>query len=255
MLWEVDLPAVDAGEFAEVLQVVVAAGADWFFIPNTVATGDLPLIVAQLQAVPSAQVVLGVAADDLVARTRRVEVERIDALRSLPCAAVMVQAGTPSEMKSGGPFHRVNTLRQQGRCQFVFAEAHDVADAEWMIAHTPAHAVTLPYGIADQTAGFRVLGVAAEEVGTGVIARRPTGAVWATPEVSLDQDVRFMLGDPRVTMVLESVPASREEAGQLLSAAARPIAGAEREAMWERFRAAVKEPPKPRGNHPPEYGA
>src|SRR4051812_28957822 len=98
VLWELTAPA-EAGALA----LCAAAGADWFFIPASIATADVPALAASLRSLPAATVVLGVTAADLVARTRRAEVERIDALAPLKCTAVMVQAAGPSEMKSGGP--------------------------------------------------------------------------------------------------------------------------------------------------------
>jgi hypothetical protein len=251
VLWELSLDAV---AFADVLAHVAAAGADWFFIPATVAAGDVPLLVERLRSLPSANVVLGVTAAEFVSRTRRAEVERLDALRPLRCAAMLVQSAGPSEMKSGGPFHRLNNLRNAGRCDFVFAEAETVADGEWMIGNTPAHAVVLPFGVADQTARFRVL-AAAEELGTAVIVRTPHAAAWDAPKLDRAAELAFALSHPAVAMVVEPLPVGRVEASGSLAAASRLISDAERDEIWKRFRAVVKEPPKPRGNHPPEYGA
>ena len=247
VLWELTAPAD-----ASVIAACAAVGADWFLVPAVVATPDIAPIVKSLLG--SAKVVVGVTAADLVARTRRAEVERIDALRPLHCAAVMVQAAEPSEMKSGGPFHRINNLRQQGLTEFVFAEAETVADAEWIIGNSPAHAVSVPFGIEDQTARFRVL-AQAEELGTAILARRPTESVWEAGEVSRAEDLAFVLSHPAVAMVIETLPASREDTTRVLEALSRPAREARRDEIWARFAARVKEPPKPRGNHPPEYGS
>jgi hypothetical protein len=254
VLWELDVARADGGSFADVLAIVAAAGADWFFIPHSVLTADIPLLADQLRALNRANVVVGVAGDQLVSRTQRAEVERIDALGKLRCAAVMVQVASPSELKSGGPFHRLNALRQQGRCDFLFAEAQTVADAEWMVDSSPAHAVSLPFGIGDQTAAYRVM-KSAEELGTALLARRPEAAVWNVAAPSPIEDLSFIVSHATATMVIEPLPIDRDEARDVLAALAKPMAEDARLDYWQRFSAAVREPAKPRGNHPPEYGA
>jgi hypothetical protein len=249
VLWE-----LTAGADPGALEEAAAAGADWFLVPASVPVDRIPTLVASIRAIPSAHVVVGVTAADLVTRTRRAEVARIDALRPLKCAAVMVQAGGPSEMKSGGPFHRINNLRQQGRCELVFAEAETVADAEWMIANSPAHAVSVPFGIEDQTARWRVL-AQGEELGTAVLARTPHERVWEVKHPTREEDLAFVLAHRAVAMGVQPFPTSREEASRILGSAARPIDETQREALWARFSQSVKEPAKPRGQHPPEYGA
>jgi hypothetical protein len=249
VLWELTAPA-DAGAVDE----AAAAGADWFLIPASVAIGQIPALVASIRPLGSASVVIGATAAELSARTRRAELERIDALRPLACAAVIVQAGGPSEMKSGGPFHRTNNLRQQGRCEFVFAEAESVADAEWIIANSPAHAVSVPFGIEDQTARWRVLGQG-EELGTAILARAPHARAWDVEHPTREQDLAFVLAHRAVAMAVEPFPSSSDEASRILGAAARPMDDAQRDALWARFAQSVKEPAKPRGHHPPEYGA
>jgi len=247
VLWEVTAPAD-----AAVTELLAAAGAEWFLVPATVATADIAAIAASLPRMAS--VVVGVTAADLVARTRRAEVDRVDAIRPLKCAAVMVQAAGPSEMKSGGPFHRINNLRQQGKCDFVFAEAETVADAEWIIGNSPAHAVSVPFGIEDQTARFRVL-EQAQELGTAIVARRVRERVWEAGDVTRAEDLRFVLAHQAVAMVVEPLPFSREDASDVLQVLPRPISEGRREEWWARFAEKVKEPPKLRGNHPPEYGS
>jgi hypothetical protein len=249
LLWELTFPP-DAG----IARAVLKAGANWFLLPASVPIDAIKGVVAPLTALDGVRIVVGTTAEELITRTRRAEVLRIEALAPLRCAAVMVQSADLSQMKSGGPFHRTGNLRQQAKCEFVFAEASSAADADWIISNSPAHAVSVPFGIADQSAGFGVLALG-EELGTAIIAHPPQQAIWKTDPPAPAEEISFVLSYPQVAMAIAPFPRSIEEAQELLFAASAPIDAAQRQQLWSRFQEAVKPPPKPRAGHAPEYGA
>jgi hypothetical protein len=166
----------------------------------------------------------------------------------------MLQRVEITELKAGRPFHRLAQLRDAGRTQLAMLEAPDVADAEWMVESTPAHAISLPFDLSDQLAKYRVL-PAAREMGTAILSRRAAPARWPLdPPASAAENIAFRAGEEDVAAVIEPLAEDVKTLELLLAAVRSPMPPAEREQWWTRFQAHVPPPAKrPRG-HPPEYG-
>jgi hypothetical protein len=124
--------------------------------------------------------------------------------------------------------------------------AEDYPEAEWMVHHSPAHAVCLPFGLGDMTAKYRVL-EDARNYGTGVVARSVERRVW-DEGYSGAEDLAFAVGE--ATSVMEPIGRARE----VLEALKEPMGEQIRAGWWERFKKGVAEPAKPVRNLPPEFG-
>ena len=192
------------------------------------------------------KLVVPVAAASLESRKGRAVETYLEAVGVDGCEAVLLEGATPGDVKAGGVFHRLARLRENGVVGWFMISAADYPEAEWMVHHSPAHAVCLPFGLGDMTAKYRVL-EDAENYGTGVIARAVEQRVW-DPAYSAADDVAFAAGE--VTSVLVSIGRARE----VLDGLARPMNERARADWWERFKTVVGEPAKPVRNLPPEFG-
>ena len=150
---------------------------------------------------------------------------------------VMVQGITGNDMKSGWPMHGLQKLRERGLCRFYAFETDDPLEAEWIAAHTPVHAIVVPYTPGDMAARYRVFDTAAAS-GVAVISRAHDSASLAlqraTPQLCASIANRDMISMPIDAL---SVDALSSEAVELL---------------WTAYAADHPEPPKLRGVHPPE---
>jgi hypothetical protein len=233
----------------DVVERAIEAGADWFFVPADQAIGD-----ALLRPIcdGEAELIVGVSLDSLLQRRTPPIFER---LPGRACGGVMLQEGVATDLKGGRPFHRLMQLRDAGRARLILLEAADVAEAEWMVDHTPAQAVSLPYGLIDQTARYRVLPAAAEN-GTALLAREPESPpAWEHDPIDPLASVAFGAAESPITSLLQPLPRDRESLDQILASIRNPMPDEQRQRWWEAFSKQVPEPPKPRGAHPPEYGA
>lgn len=241
VMWDLRMESMDSGHFLETAQSAAEVGAEWFIIDGGVGVGEVEMLTQQLLAIPSATVVLGLDAADFVTHTRRAETVRMEAIRPVMCAAVMVQNATAAELRSIALFNRLAPLQDAGDCHFMFVAAANAGDATWMIEHSPVAAVMAPFGLADQTAGYRAL-PAAREHGMGLIARRPTVAVWhahAAPTAA--EDIAFVLAFKEVASVVEPFPRDREELYAVLAALRTPMNEQERLHWWIGFSQQIPE--------------
>ena len=216
----------------------------WLYIPSTVES-----INSCRHLIHPERAVLGITAAELIEQRGAAFLRRLEDLSLRRCEAVVLENASATEIKAGTPFHRLSQFRERGLVQMFFVDAADYATAEWMLNHTPAHAVALPFGLADQSAKFRLLEEAGR-FGTGIIARPVTDPLWTAPP-DIETDLRFILSDPALSSVM--VPLSMaDEVDQALH---NPMSTEERERWWQQYQAAVPQPPMPTRNLPPEYGA
>lgn len=251
IIWEVGPDRVEQPEFATIVQACVRLGASEFYLP---AASDVTVIERFAQTA-APHVLLGMQAEHLLPRGSPAARQRIRAAREGRTSGVLLEDVASVELKGGRVFQRMAQLRDEGLVQFLALDAADVAAAEWMVEHTPAHAVCVPYGLEDQTAGYALLATA-EELATAVFARRPARTIWTPPdEITPDLDLGFRLGDARVTACIEPLPGSEDELESRVRAASDSMPAPARARWWSAFQQQVPAPPKARGAHPPEFGA
>jgi len=253
LIWQIDGPVAPP---AEVLRACRQA-ADWWFIPASLGLDAIGVWMNAMSRAGDAPatVVLGVDVADTLGRgtdaiERRLAVAASGGART---DAVMLQGAGPSALKAGRPFHRLAQLRDRGRINLIFLEADDVAAAAWMVEHTPAHAVCVPYGLADLSAQFAVL-PAARELGTAVVAIEPRQPAWTTgASAARYTDLSYVLGQPDVTAAMEPVPPRVDDLRAVLATARDPMSSDQRARWWAQFQHAVGPPPAAaRGAHPPD---
>lgn len=232
IIWEMG----EADVLPEMIDLAIRRGADWFLLPSPLDPAIAPA---------RGHLAVGVSLESVLARGNRLE-ERFTRLPGRCCRAVLLQGAIPGDLKGGRPFHRLQQLRDKGRFDLILIDAADAPDAEWFVEHTAAHGVCLPYDPAEQTARYRVLGKA-RDFGVAVLAR---GA--ASHD---ERSLAFRLGDADVAAAVEPLPLDAAAFDRCLRAAAAPLSAEHRSALWAEFQRRVPEPPRPRGNHPPEYGA
>jgi hypothetical protein len=257
LVWRVEPQRPGAAPPLTILWVAMAAGG-WVFVPPDVPDADLSWLKKAFtsRTIESPSIVMGVRGEDLAGRSATRVRERLAALGMTACAAVMLEEADPLELKGGRAYQRLTQLRDAGVTRLIFLEATDVPNAEWLIENTAAHAVSLPFGVGEQTARYGLLDVA-KEVGTAVLAHRPTQPVWNAP-AGWDKPrshVPFCLADARVAAVIEPLPDTDEHLANLLAAVASPVSDTVRDELWTGFQQQVPRPAKSRTGHPPEYGA
>jgi hypothetical protein len=243
------------------LAAATARGLDWFWLSSDVTTESLKVFAESRDAIEADEgrvlhAVLGAAVDDFATRDAAGVRARVAALGRGRCDAVMLEDATLLDLKSGRPFQRLAKLRDDGLAGLLFLGAGDVASAEWMVEHTPAHAVCVPYGLPDLSAAHALLDAAAE-LGTALLARAPERALWTPtePPVSDEADVAFLAAEARVASAVLDLPTSTARIEGIARAAADPMPADVRARLWEAFRQQVPPPPKRRGGHAPEFGA
>lgn len=231
---------------AAVLREVSRIGATWAHLPGDSADLRVTGFIAGMQ------LVLGIPADTLQPRRGAVVHDRLRALGLSRCEGVMLQEVSAGEIKAGGPFHRLSQLRDQGTIELFFAEARDYQTAEWLLHHTPAHAVCLPFSLHDLTAKYRLLRDALG-FGTGIIARPPAQSAWEAPPIDPGTDVAFLAAEEAVTSILLPLPRSVDELAHVVASLQRPMPEEERIDWWTRFRRQVPEPPPPPRGVAPDF--
>ena len=180
LVWRVGPLGHGADPPLTILWAAVALG-EWVYVPTDVPDAELAWVkkvfdsrTAELtRTLRSRSLIIGRAGRGPAPRPALAPVrERLGALGASNCAAVMLEEADPIELKGGLAYQRLTQLRDAGVTRLIFLEATDVPNAEWLIENTAAHAVSLPFGVADLTAAYGLLDIA-KEVGTAVLARRP----------------------------------------------------------------------------------
>ncbi|HEX2973031.1 MAG TPA: hypothetical protein VHP11_11905 [Tepidisphaeraceae bacterium] len=243
LIWE--LPASADAIPASLLPLLASAATTWFLLPRSVpqsALADLSRCLAPLgQAV---RLVIAINADQLQPRRSSIVQDRLAPFSRSTCEAVLLQDASPSDVKAGSPFHRLTQLRDRGLTSLFFIDAPDHASAEWMLDHSPAHAVALSFGLADQTAKYRLFDDAIG-FGTGLLARPPYQLIWHPDSpIDLPLNIAFTLGESAITALLLPLPSTPQDLQCLLDAAAHPMPEPHRELWWDRFARQVPPPPR-----------
>ena len=229
-----------------VLRELSRIGATWAYLPDESADGRVAAFVGELK------LILGIPADSLQARRGGVVLDRLSALGLSRCEGVMLRDVSAGEIKAGGPFHRLSQLRDKGTIDLFFAEAQDYATGEWLLHHTPAHAILLPFSLRDLTAKYRLLRDAVG-FGTGVIARPGAQLAWDAPPIDLATDVAFLAAEEAVTSILLPLPGDAGELAQIVEALQSPMPEERRARWWQEFQRRVPEPPPPPRGVAPDF--
>jgi hypothetical protein len=220
------------------------AGAAWWYVPS------------DMDQVPRADLnwVVGVTAEHLLRRRVRWLEDRLERLGVDRCRAIVLEDPAPSQIKAGGPFHRLNQIRERFGELVQIVRTADYATAEWMVHHSPAHAVCFRFGLGDLTGQYRLLGEAAG-YGTGIIAQAPTQVIWK-PDRPIDPatNLAYVASRPEVNSVLIDAGDLGVALRAFGARSIEEIRPAQRtpQDWWEEFRRQVPEPPKPERQHPPE---
>ncbi len=190
-----------------------------------------------------AQIAISVNTQKLLERNAKPVQDELSRLGRDRCEAVILDDATPTELKGGRLFHRFSQLRDNDVTSLLILSAPDSLAAEWMVESTAAHGVVVPFSRDDQSAGFRVLDKAAD-VGCALLARAKDY-----------EDIRLLLAEPRIAVVIVPAPASEVELEELERIVRAGPDVAYRDEQWEKYRTTHEPPPKLRSSHPPEYGA
>jgi hypothetical protein len=250
ILWQVrtaDVPEC-------ILRRSLAVGATWFWLPAELPVEQIASLVGAVGNLASAEhmaahFVLGIDADDTLHRANRTIEDRLAALGG-KADAVILEGADATMLKGGRPFHRLTRLRDNGQTRLIFLQAADPATGGWMVEHTAAHAVALPYDLSDLRAGYSLLDNA-RELGTAIFASPSPTPAW-TNDATVNDSLRYVVGDDRLTAIVRTLPNSPENLDAILETFHSPMPADERKSWWDRFSAAVPPPPKPRRGHPPD---
>ena len=226
----------------DMLRACTEASTTWAYIPHAT-----PLNTVRAAAMDGWSYVIGVEMEALRTRVVQPLEEKLSSLGARQCAAVMVESPTSMGVKAGWPFHRLSQLRDRGVTSQFWVDTDDVQVAEWIVEQTPAHAVVVGYGHADQAARYRLFN-AARDMGVAVIGK-PLGR-----EMNLE-DVRLCSSEPGLTTQMIDLPNDLPTLNRLLEAMQMDLTGPELDAAWDAYAKAHSEPPRPKGAHPPEFGS
>ena len=239
-----------------ILSAAIATGG-WVFLPADVPDADLGFLKAfDSKTIQRPSIVMGVRGEDLAAQRAFAPVRTTGRDRRDKLCGGHPGRGRSHRAEGRPAYQRLTQLRDAGVTRLIFLEATDVPNAEWLIENTAAHAVSLPFGVADLTAAYGLLDIA-QEVGTAVLVRRPERVVWNATSGwdKPTSHVPFCLSDPRVAAVIEPLPDTEERLRDLLVAAASLVSDDVTGELWAAFQQQVPRPPRSRTGHPPEYGA
>jgi hypothetical protein len=214
----------------------------WLYVPHAIPPDALKLTI------PTGwNCVIGVEMESLRTRVVQPLDDKLAALGVKRCAGVMIESPTSLGVKAGWPFHRLSQLRDRGVTSQFWVDVSDVQDAEWLVENTPAHAVVIGYGIADQAAKYRLL-KSANDMGVAVVGKGVQGG-------DDMEDVRLRSGEPGLTTQIIDLPTDLTGLGRVLEVMQMDMTPAELNSAWEAYAKDHPEPPRPKGAHPPEFGA
>lgn len=175
---------------------------------------------------------------------RRMESQVLARIASLQCekvAGVILRVEELSDLKSGGLLHALFSLREEGVIAHVGVAAQDARGAEWLSPQTAGRVLMLPYALADQSARYRALPLAAD-MEQLCIASDPVPV--SAQADGLDADaLAFALGESnRVLPVLD----------RPLPTHWRAMNAAEVEDAWQVYQGQHPAPPRLPRSHAPE---
>lgn len=252
VIWQAAEHAIVSPAAAELLLDCAEAGANWILVPAGLATDLVARLGDLLRHVHANwELIIGVGADELHIDEEFLS-QRLTALGTSRCDTVMLENASAEAIKSGRPFHRMMRLRDHGILRHFAIAAERCADAEWFVNHTPAHAVSVPFGWLDQTAKYRVLSAAAD-LGVAIFAAPVAEAQWSPPEALGQQSqLSFVAAEPLVTAVLQRLPDTEPALDRVLSAINKPMPVEQHARWWGVYLQQVPEPAKPSRNLPPD---
>ncbi len=255
ILWQANPACVDSRQARDVLARAAAAGADWIYIPSFLSAAEASELARLLGLIGSAwSVVIGLRVDQLQGRAVVPLQQRLAELGLRRCHALMIQGMSPTDAKSGRPFHRVIQLRERGLIDASFVYADDFACAQWMVENSPAHAVCLPYGLADQTAAYGLLRTAAEN-GAALIAAPVILPPWQpAPAFTAEMDLSFIAAEPGIAAVLRPLPLDPERLERMIHAVSTPMLDSDRQTWQDQYRQFTPPPSRPIRGLPSEFG-
>ncbi|MCX5658245.1 MAG: hypothetical protein NTW19_00815 [Planctomycetota bacterium] len=183
--------------------------------------GDLPILLRLLEPAFARQL------PELLRR-------RFEALGRQAVTAVSIEVEDVADLKGGSLIQTLREWRDAGRIRHIAFGHADVRNVEWLAKNTPAHLLTMPFSLADQSARHRAI-VAAREFGMARVAAEPP----ADDGVSL----RFALGSAGLVLPVLDRP---------LSPGITPMDVAEIDAAWADHQKAHAPPAPLERSQPPE---
>lgn len=162
--------------------------------------------------------------------------KRVAQLKQDKAAGVILRVEELSELKAGGLLQALFSLREQGVIDHVGLAAEDVRGAEWLAPQTAARVLRLPYSLADQSARYRALPLAAEMEQLCIASQ-------LIADITDETALAFALGDAsRVLPVLDKP----------LPARWRAMTADEVDAAWSTYQQSHEAPAKLPRSHAPE---
>lgn len=181
-------------------------------------------------------VILCMNEPDFVRRFEAQVRARVAELESESVAGVILRVEELSDLKAGGLLHTLFTLREQGVVKHVGVAAEDARGAEWLSPQTASRILMLPYSLADQSARYRALPLAAD-MEQLCIASEPV-------QQSHDADaLAFALGEAHRVLPVMDRP---------LPADLRAMNDREVEAAWQTYQTTHAAPARLPRSHAPE---
>jgi hypothetical protein len=237
IVWRVTSAVMDPGVLGRCLEI----GADVF-----IADCD----AGQVEAA-AGKWIIGIDADTAAA----MDVDDTSAQlrsRSATVVGVLLQHAESGQIKSGRAVDRIMRLRDALGARLLAIEAADTGMAEWLVDHSPAHAVLLPYDLADQSAGWRLLD-SASELGVGLFARRSEPPIpWIDAAPADERSLGFVAADRRIACVVVDLTTSIASLDSLVSAVRSPMSPEDSAEWIARYRALHPAPARRRHGHAPD---
>jgi hypothetical protein len=196
--------------------------------------------------------IIGVRSAELMSRDLSPLRRRLQAGGAHDRVAVLLEDTTPRDLKTGRPYQRLSQLREQKLAALIFLRAADVPSAQWMVENTPAAAVIIPYGLADLTAQYALLDLAAAS-GTALIVDAPSQAIWTIPPAHSEvTNLGYCLAEPRLAAVIEPLPPTLAKLHARLQTMDHPVSCEDQAAVWDSFQQNVQRPNAPLHEGAPE---
>jgi hypothetical protein len=253
LLWRLSKQAIASPEPTATFRACAQAGAAAFFIPADLPRSLLERLGMILAAVPGAwQPFVGLLGETLEARGDDTLADRLATLGMSRCRGIVVEEVSSAQIKAGRVFHRLMRLRDRRLTELFLLDTENPAEAQWMLANTPAHGVCVPYGLLDQTIAFGVL-APATELGMAIVATPVTAPRWLPPEeIGPEDDLAFVAGEAAVASIMRPFPQDEQHLQRMLRAVCQPMPEGSRARWWASYQAAVPAPPKLPRHLPPD---
>lgn len=237
IVWHVVGSSIDPAVLGRCLEI----GADWFIADCD--AGDLNCNTGKW--------IIGIDADAAAALDIHDATVRLRD-RFAAVVGVLLQHAESGQIKSGRAVDRIMRLRDTLGARLLAIEAADTGMAEWLVDHSPAHAVLLPYDLADQSAGWRLLD-SAGELGVGLFARRSEPPMsWIDAAPTDERSLAFVAAERRIASAVVELPTSIAALESLVSAVRNPMSPEDSAEWVARYRAMHPAPARRRHGHAPD---